>query len=160
MKKIILLLLIFVFWGCSGTNTLQSNQQNEAQKINQFEFDQELQVRITVYWRYGSGTDKWTSQGLTATGQRAKDRKTAAVDPKIIPFYSEIKIPELNKELIAHDTGRDVKSRRASDRTGRNEPIIDIFFNKKEDALRFANNNPKIVTAYIIKPERPNKDGG
>jgi 3D (Asp-Asp-Asp) domain-containing protein len=123
-------------------------------KEAELSYDDKMDVRVTVYWQKGSGTDKWTARGMTSTGNRAVNRSTAAVDPKIIPYNSRIVIPELNKDLIAHDTGSAVVKRTASKRTGRNEPVVDIFFTYKKEALEFARNQPNVVTAYIIK------DGG
>lgn len=70
---------------------------------------------------------------------------TIAVDPKVIPYGSKVEI-ELKdgtrKVYLAHDTGGDVKSRRASigrgnvDEQGKPLPIID-FYTPEKDLIAF-----------------------
>lgn len=108
-----------------------------------------MKVRLTTYWRIGSGTDKWTRAGKTSTGAPLVNKRTAAVDPKLISYGKEIILPDVNLKLIAHDTGGAVKSRTASRKTGRNEPVIDVFFDHKEDAIAFSNSMPLVVDALI-----------
>lgn len=64
------------------------------------------------------------SDGITATGVKAKSGRTVAVDPKVIPLGSEIIIDDVC--YIAEDVGGAVKGN-----------VIDIFFDTHEEALQF-----------------------
>ena len=64
----------------------------------------------------------WTPTGKTAIGTRPVEGRTIAVDPKVIPLYSKVRItcdsyPSVNGEYIAEDTGGAIKGKR-----------IDIYF--------------------------------
>lgn len=61
---------------------------------------------------------------LTATGVRAKQSRTIAVDPKIIPYGSIVIIK--GKEYRAEDCGDAIKNK-----------CIDIYFNHHKDAKKF-----------------------
>lgn len=79
------------------------------------------------------------------------NKTSAAVDPKLIPFGKRIKIPELDLNLVAVDTGSAVKKRTASLKNKRSEPVIDLFFENKEDALSFCRRNKEnLVTDAFI----------
>lgn len=89
------------------------------------------QARLTFYTghedRFGTTTAVKGPDGAN----RAREGVTVAVDPAVIPYGSRVRIPALaqlseKKDGIffAHDTGTDVKSRRAS--RGK-EPVIDVF---------------------------------
>jgi len=105
----------------------------------------ELKVRITAYWAKGGDTDSWSAKRQSSTGVKLKPNVSVAVDPRIIPYFSRIYIPNLGFR-VAHDTGTAVIQKKASN--GK-YPIIDIFFMNKKDALKFANSNPKIVKVKI-----------
>ena len=105
----------------------------------------EIKVRLTAYWAKGSDTDSDTARRKSSTGATLKPNKSIAVDPRIIPFFSKVYIPNLGFR-VAHDTGTDVKNKRAS---GGKYPIIDIFFMTEKEAMRFVNNNPKIVKVAV-----------
>jgi len=108
-------------------------------------FKKEIKVRITAYWARGGDTDGWSAKRQSSTGATLKPNVSVAVDPRIIPYFSRIYIPNLGFR-IAHDTGTAVINKKAS---GGKYPVIDIFFLNKKDALKFANNNPKIVKVKI-----------
>jgi cell wall-associated NlpC family hydrolase/3D (Asp-Asp-Asp) domain-containing protein len=64
----------------------------------------------------------WVPTAKTATGTRPTEGRTIAVDPKVIPLYSKVRIecdsyPSVNGEYIAEDTGGAIKGKR-----------IDIYF--------------------------------
>jgi len=105
----------------------------------------EIKVRLTAYWARGSGTDSWSAKRQSSTGATLKPNKSVAVDPRIIPFFSKVYIPNLGFR-VAHDTGTDVIKRKAS---GGKYPIIDIFFMTEKEAMKFVNNNPKIVKVAV-----------
>jgi 3D (Asp-Asp-Asp) domain-containing protein len=109
--------------------------------------EKKIKARLTVYWAKGGGTDSDTARKKSSSGTRLREGVSVAVDPRLIPFYKRLYIPNLGIR-VAHDTGTAVKQKKAS--AGK-LPVIDIFFEKKRDAMRFAYNNPKIVTVSVYK---------
>jgi 3D (Asp-Asp-Asp) domain-containing protein len=105
----------------------------------------EIKVRLTAYWAKGSDTDSDTAKRRSSTGATLKPNKSVAVDPRIIPYFSRLYIPNLGFR-VAHDTGTDVIRKKASH--GK-YPIVDIFFMTEKEAMRFVNNNPKIVKIAV-----------
>jgi len=105
----------------------------------------EIKVRLTAYWAKGSGTDSWSAKRQSSTGATLKPNKSVAVDPKVIPYFSRLYIPNLGFRF-AHDTGTDVIRKKASH--GK-YPVVDIFFMTEKEAMRFVNNNPKIVKVAV-----------
>jgi len=105
----------------------------------------EIKVRLTAYWAKGSDTDSWSAKRQSSTGATLKPNKSVAVDPNIIPYFSKLYIPNLGFRF-AHDTGTDVIRKKAS--AGK-YPVIDIFFMTEKEAMRFVNNNPKVVKIAI-----------
>jgi len=105
----------------------------------------EIKVRLTAYWAKGSGTDSWSARRQSSTGATLKPNKSVAVDPRIIPYFSKLYIPNLGFRF-AHDTGTDVIRKKASH--GK-YPVVDIFFMTEKEAMRFVNNNPKVVKVAV-----------
>lgn len=70
---------------------------------------------------------------ITASGTVAKEGRTIAVDPAIIPYGTEVEIN--GTTYIAEDCGSAIKGNR-----------VDIFFNSHEKALEFGIQE---LTAYI-----------
>ena len=105
----------------------------------------EIKVRLTAYWAKGSGTDCWSAKRQSSTGATLKPNRSVAVDPKVIPYFSKLYIPNLGFRF-AHDTGTDVIRKKASH--GK-YPVVDIFFMTEKEAMRFVNNNPKIVKVAV-----------
>ncbi|MBE3597125.1 MAG: DUF348 domain-containing protein [Hydrogenibacillus sp.] len=79
--------------------------------------------------------------GMTATGHRAKEGRTIAVDPDVIPLGSWVYIDGYGL-FRAEDTGGAVKGK-----------IIDIYFedDHKADAFGYRRGN----TVYVIGPNKP-----
>lgn len=102
-------------------------------------------VRLTVYWK---SEDGWTRRGKTSTGEPLRSYKTIAADPKDFPYYSNISIPELKVQGTVHDTGSALKTRKAAIKSGKNVPVLDLYIEKKKDALAFAKTAPEFVTVY------------
>ncbi len=75
------------------------------------------------------------SDGITATGTHAKQGRTIAVDPRMIPLGSKVQIN--GHTYIAEDVGGGIKSNR-----------IDIFFNNHYDALVFGRRTMTIKVFY------------
>lgn len=135
MKYLISIMCCVLFCSCVSKN-YSSNPRK-------------LKVRLTTYSKTEKRCDKWTRRGKSSTGIKLFEG-AAAVDPKVIPYFSDIFIPEIKLKLEAIDTGGAVKSRLASRKTGRNEPIIDIFFHKESEARKFRLENPQIVEVLIF----------
>lgn len=106
-------------------------------------------VRLTVYWKT---EDKWTNAGKTSTGGPLVSYETVAVDPKVFPYGSIIKIPALGLKTVARDTGRDVKSRKAAKKMGKNVPVVDLYIKDKKKALDFIKKTPYFVDV-IVEPQ-------
>ena len=105
----------------------------------------EIKVRLTAYWAKGSDTDSWSAKRQSSTGATLKPNRSVAVDPRIIPYFSKLYIPNLGFRF-AHDTGTDVIRKKASH--GK-YPVVDVFFMTEKEAMRFVNNNPKIVKVSV-----------
>lgn len=75
--------------------------------------------------------------GITSTGVKAKAGRTIAVDPKVIPYGSEVIID--GNTYIAEDCGGAIDGNR-----------IDIFFDDHNSALAFG---VKKLDAYIVSNE-------
>ena len=105
----------------------------------------EIKVRLTAYWAKGSNTDSWSAKRQSSTGATLKPNKSVAVDPRIIPYFSKLYIPNLGFRF-AHDTGTAVVKKKAS--KGK-YPVVDIFFMTEKEAMRFVNSNPKVVKVAV-----------
>lgn len=84
------------------------------------------EFRITFYCPCEKCCGKWSGMGITATGEPIEYNRTIAVDPSVIPYYSEIKIDGLNYQYRATDCGGAIKG---------NE--IDVLVEKHETALNY-----------------------
>jgi len=109
--------------------------------------EKKMKARLTVYWAKGGDTDGDSARKRSSSGTRLREGISVAVDPRIIPFYKRLYIPNLGIR-VAHDSGTAVIDKKAS---GGKLPVIDVFFEKKRDAMDFAYNNPKIVTVSVYK---------
>lgn len=119
----------------------------QKKAVKQSVVEKKIKARLTVYWAKGPGTDRDTARKKSSSGARLKEGVSVAVDPRLIPFYKRLYIPNLGIR-VAHDTGTAVKLKKAS---GGKLPVIDVFFEKKKDAMDFAYNYPKIVTVSVYK---------
>jgi 3D (Asp-Asp-Asp) domain-containing protein len=118
-----------------------------------------LLARVTVYWaRGGRGSDRYTRQHKSATGERLQQGH-CAVDPHKIPYGSKVVLPD-GTTLSAVDTGTAVKNRKAARKSGhtvneRSAIVIDKFFETKHQALVWANSNPPFVNVKVVPPGAP-----
>lgn len=80
-------------------------------------------ARVTYYWPGSGGQVGYQ----TATGKRAVCGQSIAVDPRIIPYGSRVRIPQMGVTTRAVDTGSAVKARTASRKLGKNNIVIDVF---------------------------------
>lgn len=82
----------------------------------------------TAYTNRDSGMN---GQGITATGTRTTEGRTVAVDTRIIPLGTKLRItsasyPAINGVYVAEDTGGAIKGYK-----------LDIYFESKSRALEF-----------------------
>lgn len=104
------------------------------------------EARITVYWQ---NSDTNTQALKSSSGVTLKNKRHVAVDPKLIPYGSEVRIEGWGT-FIAVDTGAAVKKRTAARRMGKNVPVVDVFFLCKEEALRAARDKPAFSKIEIF----------
>jgi len=104
------------------------------------------EVRLTVYWKT---EDKWTNAGKTSTGGPLVSYKTLAADPRDFPYYSKISIPELGIVGTVFDTGSALKTRKAAKQMGKNVPVLDLYIEKRQDALDFIKGKPYFVNVEV-----------
>lgn len=71
------------------------------------------------------------SDGITASGKKAKSNHTVAVDKRKIPLGTEVVIN--GQKYVAEDTGGAIRGNR-----------IDIFFDSHSEALDFGRQNAKV----------------
>jgi 3D (Asp-Asp-Asp) domain-containing protein len=83
----------------------------------------EMQIVATAYCPCEKCCEK--SDGITATGVKAKANHTIAADPNILPYGTEILCGM--GEFVVEDTGGALK--------GKNQ--VDFFFDTHEEALKF-----------------------
>ncbi len=102
-------------------------------------------ARVTAYW---PGEDYYTTRKMSATGVRLKPG-FCAVDSRIIPYGSVVKIPGLGS-YVAMDTGTAVISRKAAKESGQNWKergalVIDLYFPSRRSGERFSREGPKFA---------------
>jgi 3D (Asp-Asp-Asp) domain-containing protein len=102
-------------------------------------------ARLTAYW---PGEDYYTSHKRSATGVRLRDGY-CAVDSRIIPYGSVVKIPGVG-DYLAVDTGTAVISRKAAKESGHNSQersalVIDLYFASRKAGELFSREGPKFA---------------
>lgn len=108
---------------------------------------QEYIARVTYYWPGNGGQ----VGHRTATGKRASCGETIAVDPRIIPYGSVVKIPQMNKEVLAIDTGGAIKNRTASKKLGKDNIVIDVFCGNRAIAMARIKKYPLFMKIIVEK---------
>ena len=128
-----------------------SSHQNVEEKMPGPVKMQTKLARVTVYWP-GEGDD-YTKRGLSSTGVKLRDGH-CAVDPKVIPYGSVVKISGIGK-YVAVDTGPAVVSRRAARGSGRtsaerNALVIDVYCSSRSKAKKLEKSAARfaLVTWY------------
>ena len=118
-----------------------------ASLLTTFCYSEEYMARITYYWPNNGG-----QVGLqTSTGKKPICGKTVAVDPKIIPYGSRVKIPQMGLTTTAIDTGSAVKARSASKKLGKNNIVIDVFCANFKIAQQRIKNYPMFMKVIVEK---------
>lgn len=116
-------------------------------------------ARVTAYWAEGGDTDAWSARNESSTQTTLICLHHAAVDPTKIPYGSRLLIQYGQGRIAvkAVDTGGDVKNRRAARNMGKtpeeqNALVVDVFFQKKEDAIEYTKTNPPFQWVEVIPP--------
>ena len=134
MKKIIIAILLILSLLCYIRNNTQNepttdfyiepiNYTTVADKLPQAkEISRKLSVTAYGYCPCVKCCGK--SNGITATGVRAKEGRTVAVDTSVIPLGSTVIID--GKEYVAEDVGGGIKGNK-----------VDVFHDTHNEALRF-----------------------
>lgn len=114
-----------------------------------FAREEAVLARVTGYWRDEGSGDRaaWNGRRLH-TGH-------CAVDPKRIPYGSEVVFPD--RPCVAVDTGSAVVSRKAARARGRttaqrNAIVVDRFFETKRDAVAWSNAHSEFMILQVIPP--------
>lgn len=97
-------------------------------------------MTLTAYTAGPESTGKWPGHpayGITASGERAVEGVTIAVDPRVIPLGSLVYIEGIGYR-VAQDTGGAIKGNR-----------IDVFFNDVREAVAFG--VKRNVRVYVIE---------
>ena len=114
---------------CENETTIEPSTEAETEVQPEAEYI-EMTVTATAYCPCLRCTD---GDGLTATNTKATAGRTIAVDPRKIPYGTEVIIN--GNTYIAEDCGGAIKENR-----------IDIYFDTHEEALQFGIQK---LTAYI-----------
>lgn len=134
---VLIVIMIFIWWLCSipkaphyeKIETTTKIVENSVESVEKCVFAPketqsqyiEKQMTITAYCPCNKCTD---GDGITSTGTVPKQGRTVAVDPKNIPYGTEIIID--GHTYIAEDCGGAIKGNK-----------IDLFFDSHEEALKF-----------------------
>lgn len=110
-----------------------TNNKNDEQKQEESNLVYMGRFKLTAYCACSKCCGK--SDGITATGTKAKQGRTIAVDPKQIPYGTKVVIN--GHTYVAEDCGGSIKNNR-----------IDVFFNSHKEALQFG---VQYADVYIIK---------
>lgn len=112
-------------------NTELYEMQNEVDRIKE-EQDAFFTVNATAYTHNDPGCNK-----VTALGTTVKENRTLAVDPKVIPLGSKVKVvsnyPGVSGEYVAEDVGGGVKGGR-----------VDIYMPSVSRAMQFGRRDVRI----------------
>ena len=107
-------------------NEPEPESVEETEPAEKSESEPELKslgrFKLTAYCACSKCCGK--SDGITASGTKAKQGRTIAVDPKLIPYGTKVVIN--GRTYVAEDCGGSIKQNR-----------IDVFFNSHKDALNF-----------------------
>ena len=136
MKKFkILCILLILVATLIPTNTVLASPKTKYKIVTKTVNKKQYlgKFKITYYCPCRQCSGIWGRQ--TATGKLAKEGRTIAVDKRIIPYGSKVKIG--NKTYIAEDCGSAIKGKR-----------IDIFM---ESHKKCKKNGIKYKKVYLIK---------
>lgn len=142
---VIFAFIAFMLWLVSVPKATENNEP-EATQIVENSVESVEKVKIEVETTEKTYTEKemiitaycpcekccGKNDGITASGTKAKQGRTVAVDPRYIPYGTEVIID--GQTYIAEDCGGAIK--------GSNR--IDLFFSSHEQALSFGRQTKKV----------------
>ena len=99
-----------------------AEEVDEVEVIEEIEEIKPTVFKVTAYCPCAICCGK--TDGITATGVKATQGRTIAVDPKVIPYGTEIIIN--GNTYVAEDCGGAIKGNR-----------IDMYFDSHQEALKF-----------------------
>src|ERR1700681_1996437 len=110
-----------------------------------FAREESILARVTSYWA-GEGSKFASTGGRLRAGH-------CAVDPKRIPYGSEVVFPD--GPCVAVDTGPAVVSRKAARACGRtaaqrNAIVVDRFFETRQEAVAWSNAHSQFMVLQIV----------
>jgi 3D (Asp-Asp-Asp) domain-containing protein len=112
------------------------NQPTEENEPNPTPTYKAMEIIATAYCPCEKCCSK--SDGITATGIKAKENRTVAADPNILPYGTEILCGM--GEFVVEDCGGSIKGNR-----------VDFFFDTHEEALKFGRQEFTIWVKEDIK---------
>ena len=142
--------MVFMWWLVSVPRAAENNNpettqvvENSVEIVENVKFEAETtekpytekEMIITAYCPCEKCCGE--NDGITASGTKAKQGRTVAVDPRYIPYGTEIIID--GQTYIAEDCGGAIKGNR-----------LDIYFDDHISAIEFG---VKKTTVYIVSNE-------
>lgn len=115
-----------------NNSSKDTSNKNEEQKEEESNLVYMGRFKLTSYCSCSKCCGK--SDGITATGTKAKQGRTIAVDPKQIPYGTKVVIN--GHTYVAEDCGGSIKNNR-----------IDIYMSSHKEALQFG---VQYADVYII----------
>lgn len=128
----------------------RGNERSSSARAAETVRGETVKVTLTTYWARGRGADRWTRNFQSSTGLRLQPGVSVAADPRVFPYGSVIEIPGVGRRVVK-DTGTHVVQRVASRKRGVDYPVIDIFFETREEAMRFAHSNPPFAEVRVVQ---------
>lgn len=129
MKKKILLVVIMLITASGFLFTGSASTKAEAKEVKYLG-----KYKLTAYCGCRSCSGKWGNR--TASGRKAKQGRTIAVDKRKIKLGTKVKIK--GKTYVAEDVGGGVKGKH-----------IDVYFKSHKQTMKFGRQNG--VKVYKIK---------
>lgn len=141
---VIFAFIVFIWWLLSFPQAPENNEveitqivENSVESVEETTEPQyiEKQMTVTAYCPCVKCCNK--TDGITASGKKAKQGRTVAVDPRYIHYGTKIIID--GHTYISEDCGGAIKGDR-----------LDIFFDDHNSALEFG---VKKINVYIVSNE-------
>ena len=139
MKKIIIAILLILSLLCyirqnEPVSDFYIEPTNNMELVDKPQQTKEIKrtLSVTAYGYCPCVKCCGKSNGITATGVRAKEGRTVAVDSNVIPLGSTVIID--GHEYVAEDVGGGIKSN-----------TIDIFHDTHTEALQFGKRKIEII---------------
>lgn len=134
--------------GTARMTAVSRSESDRASRVSELGGDftprKTLQVRMTAYSPHASSTGKNpgdTDYAITASGTTAKEGRTIAVDPSVVPLGWWVYIEGYGFRK-AEDTGGAIKGNR-----------MDLYFASEDEVQNFG---VQRKTVHVIGPNKPN----